>query len=97
MQSAYLGASTPDETLGIPDHFEVNLGGTFTIWDRLAGTLYLPHGPEAFPLGLDREEHREYTSVLRLYLLPFAKIAKRVSVAPKKRVAGRRTSYRDQR
>jgi sterol desaturase/sphingolipid hydroxylase (fatty acid hydroxylase superfamily) len=61
-----------------PQHFDKNLGGTFSIWDRLAGTLYLPRGREVVPLGLQYEEHREYTSVLRLYLLPFAKIARRV-------------------
>jgi sterol desaturase/sphingolipid hydroxylase (fatty acid hydroxylase superfamily) len=65
----------------LPRHFDKNLGGMFTIWDRLAGTLYLPRGREALPLGLHREEHREYTSVLRLYLLPFAKIARRVGAA----------------
>jgi sterol desaturase/sphingolipid hydroxylase (fatty acid hydroxylase superfamily) len=64
-----------------PRHFDKNLGGFFTIWDRLAGTLYLPSKSECFPLGLEREEHQEYTSVLRLYLLPFAKVAKRVGAA----------------
>ena len=63
-----------------PRHFDKNFGGFFTIWDRLAGTLYLPGQHECFPLGLDREEHREYTSVLRLYLLPFAKITRRLVV-----------------
>ena len=63
-----------------PQHLDKNLGGMLTIWDRLAGTLYLPREGEALPLGLYREEHREYKSVLRLYLLPFAKIARRVGL-----------------
>ena len=67
-------------------HSDKNLGGMFTIWDRLAGTLYLPHAQETLPLGLHSEEHREYTSVLRLYLLPFAKIARRVGAAAQKKV-----------
>jgi sterol desaturase/sphingolipid hydroxylase (fatty acid hydroxylase superfamily) len=69
-----------------PQHFDKNLGGMFTIWDRLAGTLYLPRERETPPLGLCDEEHREYSSVLRLYLLPFAKIARRVGAAAQRRV-----------
>ena len=49
----------------------------FSIWDWIAGTLYLPRERETPPLGLYGEEHREYNSVLRLYLLPFVKIARR--------------------
>jgi sterol desaturase/sphingolipid hydroxylase (fatty acid hydroxylase superfamily) len=67
-------------------HADKNLGGMFTIWDRLAGTLYLPHGKEEFPLGLHLDEHREYTSVLRLYILPFTKVARRVGAAAQRRV-----------
>jgi sterol desaturase/sphingolipid hydroxylase (fatty acid hydroxylase superfamily) len=61
-----------------PQHLDKNLGGMFTVWDWLAGTLYLPRRGEELPLGLQSEEHREYTSVLRLYLLPFAKIIRRL-------------------
>lgn len=68
-----------------PQHVDKNLGGMFTIWDRLAGTLYLPRNGEALPLGLSQDEHHEYKSVARLYLLPFAKIARRISGAIKTR------------
>jgi sterol desaturase/sphingolipid hydroxylase (fatty acid hydroxylase superfamily) len=57
-----------------PEHVDKNLGGMLAIWDRLAGTLYLPRQQEDLPLGLHREEHRDYTTVLRLYILPFIKI-----------------------
>jgi hypothetical protein len=62
-------------------HLDKNLSGIFTIWDRLAGTLYLPREDETPPLGLQQEEHREYNSVFRLYVLPFAKIVRRVDMA----------------
>ena len=35
-------------------HFDKNLGYHLAIWDRLAGTLYIPEGRERFALGLGR-------------------------------------------
>ncbi len=36
-------------------HFDKNLGYHLAIWDRLAGTLYIPEGREIFTLGLGAE------------------------------------------
>jgi sterol desaturase/sphingolipid hydroxylase (fatty acid hydroxylase superfamily) len=56
-----------------PRHLNKNLGGMFTVWDWMMGTLYIPVGREQFSLGLTGGEHREYDSLLRLYVLPLKK------------------------
>jgi sterol desaturase/sphingolipid hydroxylase (fatty acid hydroxylase superfamily) len=53
-------------------------GGIFSIWDWLAGTLYLPPDDEELILGLGGGEHSDYNSVISLYLLPFVKNALRL-------------------
>ena len=60
-----------------PQHVDKNFGGIFSIWDWLAGTLYLSRDNEELVLGLHNDEHREYNSIMSLYMLPFAKIALR--------------------
>jgi len=59
-------------------HRDKNFGGILSIWDGLAGTLYLPRGDEPLTLGLADGEHRDYQSVIGLYLLPMAKNARRL-------------------
>ena len=59
-----------------PPHIGKNYGGIFSLWDLLAGTLYLPRANEELKLGLGEEGDREYRSVLRLYFLPFIKNGK---------------------
>jgi sterol desaturase/sphingolipid hydroxylase (fatty acid hydroxylase superfamily) len=54
-------------------HLDTNMGLLFSIWDWMAGTLYVPQGREEFSMGLQNGEHVEYHSVLRLYLLPIRK------------------------
>jgi sterol desaturase/sphingolipid hydroxylase (fatty acid hydroxylase superfamily) len=44
-----------------------------SIWDRLMGTLYVPRGQEDLTFGLVEGEHRDYTSVVGLYLVPLQK------------------------
>jgi len=61
-----------------PEHLGKNIGGMLSTWDRLAGTIYIPHGDEELILGLAGGEHRDYDSVADLYLLPFAKNARRL-------------------
>ena len=39
-------------------HFDKNLGYHLAIWDRLAGTLYIPEGRETFALGIGPEGKR---------------------------------------
>jgi sterol desaturase/sphingolipid hydroxylase (fatty acid hydroxylase superfamily) len=61
-----------------PQHLDKNFGGILSIWDWLAGTLYRPQRDEALTLGLPDGEHRDYNSVIDLYLLPIAKNARRL-------------------
>jgi sterol desaturase/sphingolipid hydroxylase (fatty acid hydroxylase superfamily) len=61
-----------------PQHVDKNFGGILSIWDWLAGTLYIPRDDEELTLGLPNGEHRDYNSVVGLYLLPFAKNAQRL-------------------
>ena len=61
-----------------PQHMDKNFGGILAIWDRLAGTLYLPRNDEEVVLGLASGEHEDYTSVTRLYVVPFVKNARRL-------------------
>lgn len=61
-----------------PEHLDTNFGGIFSLWDWLAGTLYLPREDEELILGLPGGEHDDYCSVASVYLLPFAKNALRL-------------------
>ena len=56
-----------------PKHFDKNMGFIFSIWDRLFKTLYLPKKKEDLTFGLGSEETKEYSSVWKLYALPFFK------------------------
>lgn len=53
-----------------PKHFDRNFGFMLSIWDQLAGTLYLPHPSEKFALGLPPEAGR-FDSAWNLYVQPF--------------------------
>lgn len=57
-------------------HLDRNLGGILSIWDRLMGTLYLPRTQENLTFGLVAGEHSDYSSVVRLYLVPLQKSAR---------------------
>lgn len=54
-------------------HWDKNFGFIFAIWDWLFGTLYVPKEREHLTFGIGRKEEEEYSSVLRLYFLPFKK------------------------
>ena len=54
-------------------HFDKNLSGVFSLWDRMMGTLYLPRGHEQLEFGLKAGEHSEYRSMTRLDPLPLWK------------------------
>lgn len=58
-----------------PRHIDKNFGLMLSLWDWIAGTLYVPRGREEFELGLSGREHEEYDSLWRLYSLPFIKAA----------------------
>jgi sterol desaturase/sphingolipid hydroxylase (fatty acid hydroxylase superfamily) len=53
-----------------PKHFDRNFGFLLSFWDRLAGTLYLPHPGETFKLGLPPEAGR-FDSAWNLLVQPF--------------------------
>jgi sterol desaturase/sphingolipid hydroxylase (fatty acid hydroxylase superfamily) len=63
-----------------PRHFDRNMGFIFAFWDHLFGTLYVPATRERLTFGLSQAEDREYSSVARLYLLPFRKALRRFAV-----------------
>jgi len=60
-----------------PRHYDKNLGFIFAIWDKFFGTLYVPKSKEDLEFGINlAHEEKEYTSVLKLYFLPLAKLFK---------------------
>jgi sterol desaturase/sphingolipid hydroxylase (fatty acid hydroxylase superfamily) len=58
-------------------HWDKNFGFMFAVWDWMFGFLYVPKEPETLEFGLGTSEDGEYSSVLRLYLLPFVKLFRR--------------------
>lgn len=58
-------------------HWDRNLGQFLAIWDWLFGTLYLPgREPEPLAYGMSEQEDARFTTLPRLYLLPFADAAR---------------------
>ncbi|MBW2385145.1 MAG: sterol desaturase family protein [Deltaproteobacteria bacterium] len=57
-----------------PHQHHSNMGFMFSFWDRLFGTQTIPREREEIVFGLDQGEDADYSSVLRLFWLPFAKI-----------------------
>ena len=69
-----------------PRHYDKNFARMFIIWDQLAGTFYMPKRREEIRFGLGGGEHLEFDSLLRLYFLPFKKVAARyLTVRPEER------------
>ena len=68
-----------------PQHFDKNFGFIFAFWDVWFGSLYVPRAKEHIDVGLPDRQDEAYSSVLRLYALPFARSAttgvRRASVA----------------
>ncbi len=54
-------------------HYDKNFGLIFAWWDWMFGTLYVPKTREKLEFGLSKDEEREFSSVAKLYLLPFSK------------------------
>lgn len=55
-------------------HWDKNFGFMFAFWDWMFGSLYVPKEQETLEFGLGTTEDGEYSSVLRLYGLPFVKL-----------------------
>jgi sterol desaturase/sphingolipid hydroxylase (fatty acid hydroxylase superfamily) len=61
-----------------PRHFG-NYGNVLALWDWIFGTLVRRSDIEQLRVGLHGQEDLEYTSMLRLYLWPFVKLARRIA------------------
>lgn len=60
-------------------HRDKNFAFTFTFWDRMFGTLYMPEDAEkdALVLGLGDGEEHDFKSVWQLYATPFRNLITR--------------------
>jgi sterol desaturase/sphingolipid hydroxylase (fatty acid hydroxylase superfamily)/creatinine amidohydrolase/Fe(II)-dependent formamide hydrolase-like protein len=64
-------------------HWDKNLGFIVAFWDRLFGTLYVPAEKEEISFGLNEEgEHKHYSSMTRLYFLPFVRNLRYLGTRP---------------
>jgi sterol desaturase/sphingolipid hydroxylase (fatty acid hydroxylase superfamily) len=61
-----------------PQHYDKNFGLLFSFWDRLFGTLCVPHPDEEFTFGLVDRDVADYQSLSGLYLLPLKKMGRRI-------------------
>jgi sterol desaturase/sphingolipid hydroxylase (fatty acid hydroxylase superfamily) len=56
-----------------PRHWNKNFSVKLAVWDALFGTLYNPGAPETLQVGLPDANPRDFTTVRKLYFLPFKK------------------------
>lgn len=56
-------------------HWDKNFGYLFAVWDTLFGTVYVPRTRETLTFGVPADP-RDFSSVSKLYLLPFVKAAR---------------------
>jgi sterol desaturase/sphingolipid hydroxylase (fatty acid hydroxylase superfamily) len=59
-------------------HWNKNYGFIFAVWDWLFQSLYVPKQREQLEFGLGTGEERDYSSPLRLYVVPFIKAWRRI-------------------
>ncbi len=61
------------------EHRDKNFAFTFTFWDRLFGTLYMPkdHEKDTLVLGLGEGQEQDFKSVWQLYATPFRNLITR--------------------
>jgi len=55
-----------------PEHYDMNMGASLAIWDRMFGTHYVPKGQEVERFGIG-EETKEFRSLSYIYFGPFVK------------------------
>jgi hypothetical protein len=55
-------------------HRDVNFGNIFSVWDALAGTLYVPQQREELKVGLAPSEQHGYSSLVELYGRPVVNV-----------------------
>lgn len=63
-------------------HYGKNRGYALALWDRLWGTLYVPHGEEKLTFGLGDGTDGAWHSVGRMYLEPFREVWAQVVGTP---------------
>jgi sterol desaturase/sphingolipid hydroxylase (fatty acid hydroxylase superfamily) len=57
-----------------PEHFDKNLGGSLSVWDRWFGTLHIPRGREVEGYGIGPETP-DFRSLGVIYFRPFVRSA----------------------
>ena len=68
-----------------PRHWNKNFAVKLAVWDALFGTLYVPGDPEPLKVGLPDADARDFTTVRKLYFLPFAKVGKEFLSLPNRK------------
>ncbi|WP_342076672.1 sterol desaturase family protein [Yoonia sp. SS1-5] len=61
-----------------PDHLDKNFAFLFPLWDVLFKTYHMPQDNRDVKFGIYGMEDTEYTSISRLYFLPFRNIYRRL-------------------
>jgi sterol desaturase/sphingolipid hydroxylase (fatty acid hydroxylase superfamily) len=56
-----------------PKHWDRNFGFMFAFWDAIFGSLYIPRTRETLHIGVPNADPRDFSSVPKIYFLPFAK------------------------
>lgn len=56
-----------------PKHYDKNYGYVLAIWDVLFRSLYVPRQRETLQFGLAGTDPQDFSTVARLYILPFRK------------------------
>jgi sterol desaturase/sphingolipid hydroxylase (fatty acid hydroxylase superfamily) len=59
-------------------HWNKNYGFTLAIWDWAIGSLYVPREREEFKFGVPNTDVNDFSTVPRLYFLPFLKSARKL-------------------
>jgi sterol desaturase/sphingolipid hydroxylase (fatty acid hydroxylase superfamily) len=59
-------------------HWNKNYGFTLAIWDWALGSLYVPREREEFKFGVPNVDASDFSTVPRLYFLPFLKCARKL-------------------
>lgn len=73
-----------------PQHVGCNRGFELAAWDRLYGTLYVPHGQESFRMGLGDGTDGQWHTVRRMWIWPFVNAGKVISRAISRAIPRRR-------
>lgn len=58
-------------------HWDKNFGFMFSFWDRMAGSICYSDPHEHLNFGITDPDVRDYSSVLKLHLMPFVKLVRR--------------------